>query len=96
MLFPEIKENRQGAISSNFPKVGEAGQFLGTAPADIKYIFDPNSADPRNVKTRFHSEDGAQGNGGDGIPWGFMDFEAQAVSDTVKESSPATFLDFGW
>jgi hypothetical protein len=30
MLFPEIKENRQGAISSNFPKVGEAGQFLGT------------------------------------------------------------------
>jgi hypothetical protein len=25
-----------------------------------------------------------------------MDFEAQAVSDTVKESSPATFLDFCW
>jgi hypothetical protein len=25
MLFPEIKENRQGAISSDFPKVGEAG-----------------------------------------------------------------------
>jgi hypothetical protein len=25
-----------------------------------------------------------------------MDFEAQAVSDTVKEPTPATFPDFGW
>jgi hypothetical protein len=25
-----------------------------------------------------------------------MDFEAQAVSDTVKKSSPATYPDFGW
>jgi hypothetical protein len=96
MLFPEIKENRKRAISSDFPIVGEAGQFLGTPMADVKYIFDSDSADSGHVKTRFHSEDGAQGNGRDGIPWGFMDFEAQAVSDTVKESSPATFLDLCW
>ena len=61
---------------------------------EMNHILDADAPDPRHIQPGFHRENATSRQFGDGEAGSLVNFQAEPVTNAVKEARPSSFPDF--